>query len=139
MNYAYLSITLAVYCFIVFIVIVVGGVIGLIGTCSRRPCCIIAFFFCLFFSTLWLFGLSALMVSVNETYAPKNDLTICSARYERVPDLVYIGSTTMQDKLCSTDCMCSYSLDATIAAALSAGISASGVNKLQDCGSTVWK
>lgn len=95
MNYAYLSVTLAVYCIIVFLVLLMGGVIGLIGTCSKRPCCIIALFFCLFFSTLWLFGLSALMVSVNETYAAKNDQTTCSARYEKVPDLVYIAGMTM--------------------------------------------
>ncbi len=113
-DYALLSISLTVYCIIVFLVLLIGGVLGCMGVCCKRPCMVVTMFFCLFFSAFWLFGLSAVMISVNETYTPKNDQPSCADRYERVSSLVYVGSTLLQDKLCSAECVCSYQLDATI-------------------------
>lgn len=53
--------------------------------------------------------------------------------------MVFLGSTAMQDNLCSANCVCNYSLDATIQTALGAGVDvAAGVSKLQDC-SSIWK
>lgn len=71
-------------------------------------------------------------------YTPKEELTTCTDRYEKHPDLIYLGSTNVMDLFCSATCPCTYDLDATIVTALGAGIDATtGTNNLQGC-STFW-
>ena len=140
MNYARISVTVTFLAFVAFLILLVAGVLACVGLTCRKTALLKALFVCLLIASLWLFGLSASMVHLNSVYQPKTSLSTCAERYEVVPDLVYLGSTVMQDKLCSATCTCDYNLDNTISTALGAGIDlANGQARLQDCGSTVWK
>ena len=140
MNYARSSLTISFFALVAFLILLASGVLSCVGLTCRKPSLLKALFVCLLIATLWLFGLSASMLHLNSLYQPKAGLSTCAERYEVVPDLVYLGSTMMQDKLCSTDCTCDYNLDNTISTALGSGINlANGQARLQDCGNNVWK
>ena len=65
LQYAKVNLTLGIYCIICFAALIVGGALGCVGTCCKCRAFHVVLFFCLLFSTLWLFGLSAFMVTVH--------------------------------------------------------------------------
>ena len=129
--YAYASLTVTFFALIIFALLFAGAVLSCIGLACRKSSLFKFHFITHLIAVLGLLALSAAMVTLNSLYSPKSSLATCAERYEVVKDLVYLGSTTVQDQLCSTACVCDYNLDETIKTALGAGVDLqTGVKRL---------
>lgn len=90
-----------------FLLIFIGGFVGLQGTCDGKRGCINAMIVMKIIATLFLFSLSGAILRIKDIYVPNDQIQAsCSDRYSRVADLVAAGDFAQM--LCTPNCLCKY-------------------------------
>ena len=122
-----------------FLLIFIGGFVGLQGTCDGKQRCINAMIVMKILATLFLFSLSGAILRIKDIYVPNDSIQAsCPDRYAKIADVV--AAADFGQMLCTPACKCRYngvqSIGADISGAGGLDLN-SGVTTAQDCSN--WK
>ena len=83
------NLEIAILASISFLLIFIGGFLGLQGTCDGKKNCVNAMISMKIIAALFLFSLSGAILRIKEIYMPNNMIQgSCTDRYSNVGDLV---------------------------------------------------